>query len=443
MALNKITVDSIASNTITAAVIADGTVIAADIADGSITGPKLGPGAISSNNIPAGSVTGDKIGQSAVSANNIASNSIETYMATSGRPFSNRNIIINGAMEVAQRNVTFSGITTNQSGYYTADRWRLQVSSSVGIWTMNVESSTSGFSTTGFSNSANLICTTNQGTFNTGEELVLQQRIEGSNLQEIKKGTANAESVTVSFWTKSSNTGTYICELLDNANNRQISKTYTINTAGAWEKKTVTFPPDTTGQITANNALGVTLNFWALAGSDFTSGTLNSSAWATTVNVNRAVGQTNLGSQAGNYLAITGVQMETGTVATPFERRPLVTELALCQRYHMRYKNYDILAAGYITSTTTATVIFHLPVTLRASPSSSLDINNFSQITLDHGANATALSANPTTSGVGAAVMPVYCTVASGLTLGQGCVISGMGGAGGFPDAFIGFDAEL
>lgn len=441
MALNKITVDSIASNTITAAVIADGTVIAADIADGSITGPKLGPGAISSNNIPSGSITGDKIGQSAVSANNIASNSIETYMATSGRPFSNRNIIINGAMEVAQRNVTFAGITTNQSGYYTADRWRIQTSSSVGIWTMNVDSSTSGFSATGLSNSANLICTSSQGVFNTGEELVLQQRIEGLNLRQIKKGTANAESVTVSFWTKSSNTGTYICELLDNANDRQISKTYTIDTAGAWEKKTVTFPPDTTGQITANNLLGMSLNFWALAGSNFTSGTLNSSAWATRVDTNRAGGQTNLGFQAGNYLAITGVQMETGTVATPFELRPFGTELALCQRYYMRYKNSDIMAAGYITSTTTATVVFHLPNTMR-SAINSLDIStDLANIRIYHGATFTALNAIPTSGGASGSI-PLNCSVASGLTVGQGCMLQGFGG--GFnPDAFIGFGAEL
>jgi hypothetical protein len=238
-------------------------------------------------------------------------------------------------MQIAQRNTSVTGITT--TSYNTADRWRIAISSA-GTWTMNVESSAP--TGTEFRNSANVICTTADSSLSAGDTFVLQQLFEGQNLQGIKKGTANAESLTVSFYVKSSNTGTYICELRDTDNTRQISKSYTIDAANTWEKKTLTFPPDTTGQFNNDNATSLVLELWLAAGSDRSSGTLNSSAWASTVEANRVVGQLNLANLSGNYWAVTGIQLETGTVATPFEMRSIGQELALCQRYYE--KSYDI-----------------------------------------------------------------------------------------------------
>jgi hypothetical protein len=232
-------------------------------------------------------------------------------------------------MQVVQRGTSVTGITT--SNYYTADRWVISLSS-VGTWTMNVDSS--GPTNTEFRNSANLICTTADSSLSASDIFLFHQRLEGQNLQGVKKGTSAAESLTVSFWVKSSNTGTYICEFFDNDNTRQISKSYTINTANTWEKKTITVPPDTTGQFDNDNGNSFTLIFWLAAGTDFTSGALNSSAWASNVNANRAVGQLNLANLSGNYWAVTGIQLETGTVATPFEMRSIGQELALCQRYY-------------------------------------------------------------------------------------------------------------
>jgi len=281
--------------------------------------------------MPLSRISSPSIQNFSVEAQDFANNSIETYTSNAGRPLSNRNLIINGAMQVAQRATSVTGITT--SNYYTADRWRL-ILSSAGTWTMNVDSS--GPANTEFRNSANVVCTTADSSLAAGDNFRFEHRFEGQNLQSIKKGTSAAESLTVSFYVKSSNTGTYICEFFDVDNNRQISKSYTINTANTWEKKTITFPPDTTGLFDNDNGDSLRLQFWLAAGTTFTSGTLNSSAWASVTTANRAVGQLNLANASGNYWAVTGIQLETGEVATPFEMRSFGQELALCQRYFER-----------------------------------------------------------------------------------------------------------
>jgi hypothetical protein len=363
----------------------------------SITGDKLGLGAINANNIVTGAVTGDKLGATAINANNIVdgtitnakidtvantkltgtitatqmaansvnstilqTNSVENYIADSGRPLSNRNLIINGAMQVAQRNTSVTGITSD--GYYTADRWILGLSSA-GTWTMNVESS--GPTNTEFRKSANVICTTADSSLAASDVARFLQRIEGQNLQGIKKGTSAAESLTLSFYVKSSNTGTYICELFDNDNTRQISKSYTIDTANTWEKKTITIPPDTTGLFDNDNGTSLQLNFWLAAGTTFSSGTLNDTAWASVTNANRAAGQLNLANAVGNYWAVTGIQLETGTVATPFEMRSIGQELALCQRYFQKVKG----GFGAPSDTTQMSFGVFFAPTMRATPS--------------------------------------------------------------------------
>ena len=278
----------------------------------------------------------------------------------------NRNLIINGAMQVAQRNTSVTGITT--SNYYTADRWRIAITSA-GTWTTNVDSS--GPTNTEFRNSANLICTTADSSLASGDNIRFEQKLEGQNLQSIKKGTPAAESLTLSFWVKSSNTGTYICDFFDDDNSRQISKTYTINTAHTWEKKTITVPPDATGLLVNDNGRSLDLIFWLASGSDFTSGTLNSSAWASNVNANRVVGQLNLANAVGNYWAVTGIQLEKGSTATPYEWRNYGTELAMCQRYFYSMGGTSTYEQfGYISSTaaTDGRCIVYLPVPMRTRP---------------------------------------------------------------------------
>jgi len=249
----------------------------------------------------------------------VQNGAVSGAVVTGGR----RNLIINGAMQVAQRGTSFAGATT---AYHT-DRW-IDVMN-LGSWTISQSSDAPD----GFGYSHKWDCTTANGTLAAGSELILATRLEGQDCQQLKYGSANAESLTLSFWVKSSKTGTYTVEF-DQYGDRQISRTYTIDSADTWEYKTVTVPGDTGGSIDNDNSAEFQLLFWLGAGSNLTSGTLNTSAWATTTNANRvSPSNVNLADNTANDWYITGVQLEVGSVATPFEHRSYGEELALCQRY--------------------------------------------------------------------------------------------------------------
>ena len=251
-----------------------------------------------------------------------------------------RNMVINGAMQVAQRGTSSSSVTS--SGYYASDRWKIDYASA-GTWTV----SQSTTAPTGFANSFKMDCTTADASLSAGDALIFNQRIEGQNLQHLKKGTSDAESVTLSFWVRSSKTGTYIAELLDNDNTRAYSQSYTISSANTWEHKTLTYSGDTTGGLGNDNGLSLYVNFWLAAGTNFTSGTL-ATAWASKTDANRAVGQVNLADSTSNEWYITGVQLEVGENASDFEHRSFGEELSLCQRYFQTfsYNTWERVASG-------------------------------------------------------------------------------------------------
>jgi hypothetical protein len=246
-----------------------------------------------------------------------------------------RNIIINGDMSIAQRSTSVASIST--VGYYTIDRFKLTDASS-GTWTQS--QSTDVPTGQGFATSLKMDCTTADASPSSGDSLVLQQLIEGQNLQYLKKGTSSAESTTLSFWVKSNKTGTYICELRDIDNNRTISQSYTISSANTWEKKTITFAGDTTGALGNDNAESLRCNFYLNAGSDYTSGTLQTS-WGGRTNANRAVGQVNLADSTANEWYITGVQLEVGTSASDFEFLPYDVNLRRCERYYQLLQGFE------------------------------------------------------------------------------------------------------
>jgi hypothetical protein len=283
-------------------------------------------------------------------------------------PVDFRNIVINGDMQIAQRSTSVASITS--SGYYTLDRFRLGIDS-LGTWTMSQSTDVpSGY---GFANSTKLDCTTADASPSAGDFLIFQQRFEGQNLQYLKKGTASALPLTASFWVKSTKTGTFILELFDSNNTRQISKSYTVNTTNTWEFKTVTFAGDTTGAFTNNNSTSLDLSFWLGAGSTFTSGTLNTS-WASNTNANRAVGQVNCADSTSNDFLITGVQLEAGEQASGFEFMPIDADLQRCLRYYFNLVNgtdNEIGIGAYISATELNNII-QFPVLMRAGP--TLDI---------------------------------------------------------------------
>tara|TARA_S200002703_G_scaffold124147_1_gene110204 strand:+ start:2331 stop:3407 length:1077 start_codon:yes stop_codon:yes gene_type:complete len=240
-----------------------------------------------------------------------------------------RNLIINGAMQVAQRGPSEPGITT--SGYYTVDRHNLFLSG-LGTWTQTQETDAPD----GFANSLKLKCTTADASPAAGDALFVMHKLEGQDLQHLKKGTSSAESVTASFWVKSNKTGTYVFELLDQDNSaRHINKSFTVDASGTWEYKTITFEGDATGAFDNDNEASLQISIWLGGGSNYNSGTLQTS-WGALSQTNRAVGNVNLADALDNYFQITGVQLEVGETATPFEHRSYGEELALCQRYYYK-----------------------------------------------------------------------------------------------------------
>lgn len=295
-----------------------------------------------------------------------------------------RNLIINGNMQIAQRGTSASGITG--SVYGGPDRFETAMTTA-GTWTQSQEAD----APEGFVSSLKLECTTADASLAAGDRVRLRQSIEAQNLQHLAFGTASAKSLSLSFWVKSNKTGTYIAELYSSDSNRNISKTYSIDSADTWEKKTFTYIGDTVGTINNDNGIGIQIYFWLGAGTDFTSGTMPTT-WETLVDANRAAGQTvNLADTVSNYINITGVQLEVGTTATDFENLQYGTQLSLCQRYY--YKSMQgtpanniptsdfLSSSGYngytmFTNTEGRSEYFQHPVQMRASPTVTIYSSN-------------------------------------------------------------------
>ena len=259
-----------------------------------------------------------------------------------------RNLVMNGAMQISQRGTSTASITAD--GYNTADRWKTDATT-LGTWTQSVENDAPTGSE--FRKSLKMLCTTADASPAAGDRLAIVQSFEGQNVQSIKKGTASASQLLLTFWVKSNVTGTYIVELFDVDNTRQVSASYTVLVSATWEKKTIVLPADATGVFDNDNGESFAVRFWLGVGSTYSSGTLNTS-WNSNTSANRAVGQTNLAAATSNYWQITGVQLEVNLQPTPFEQRPIGVELALCQRYYEAERT--ILQQMYWASDATGTV---------------------------------------------------------------------------------------
>jgi hypothetical protein len=283
---------------------------------------------------------------------------------------SNRNMIINGAMQVAQRGASFASQT---AANYIVDRWTQNINGAQGTWTNGQEADAptgSGFRTSLFMN-----CTTADGSPAVGDIVRVEQRIEAQDIQQIRKGTSSAKAVTVSFWAKSPNTGIHIVELEDRDNSRYCSQSYTISSANTWEEFALTFPADTTGVLNDDNGESLRVNFYLGAGATWTGGGSLGTTWHTTANT-RAVGQVNVAGaihSSNNYWQVTGVQLELGSTATPFEHRSYGEELARCQRYYYMHIEGNTLgfATGYYHNTTDLGFYTHFPVSMHSAPSLS------------------------------------------------------------------------
>ena len=256
---------------------------------------------------------------------------------------SNRRLTINGDMKIAQRGTSATG-----TGYKTVDRFTSQGSGSQGLTQSQDTDVPTG---QGFSKSLKFDCTTANASPSAGDNLAITYKIEAQDLQQIANGTSSAKKLTLSFWVKSPKTGNHAVGLYkDDNTGRQNTKTYSVSAANTWEKKTVTYDGDTSGGGIANdNGLGIQINWFLLAGSNFTS--VDSTSWVNYSDAAWAYGHAvNVFDNTANNFYITGVQLEVGSVATDFEHRSFGQELALCQRYFEQSYDYGT-AAGTATST--------------------------------------------------------------------------------------------
>ena len=320
-----------------------------------------------------------------------------------------RNIIINGDMSIAQRGTSSSNVS---SGYHTCDRWKFDR----GVGTNTVSQETDAPTGSGFVKSFKVLEAGSGSNPGAGDTNLLQHLIEGQNLQYLKKGTSSAEPLTASFWVKGNLTGTYILELRDRDNSRQVSKSYTISSANTWEYKTISFPADTTGTLDNDNATSLQFNFWVSAGSNFTSGTLNTT-WNSETAANRAVGQVNLNGTANNYIQWTGVQLEAGTTASDFEFLPHDVNKHRCLRYFQDLapkKNDCRIAIGENVNTNRTDPVFQY-VEKRANPSVTFSAaNTFSLYHSNTSRDCTSLTADNFSEICG----NLNANVTSGLTAG-------------------------
>jgi hypothetical protein len=317
-----------------------------------------------------------------------------------------KNIIINGDMSIAQRSTSEAGQTS--SGYICVDRFRHGINNQ-GTWT--ISQSTDVPTGQGFATSMKMDCTTADASPAADDYIWFEQRIEGlANLQHLKKGTSNAESVTVSFWVNATKTGTNVLEFLDKDNTRHICQTYTINLSNTWEKKTITFDPDTTGTFNFDNGESASLLFWIGAGTDYTSGGLDTT-WGTFSGraAHRAGGQVNHADSTSNNFYLTGIQMEAGTTASDFEFLPVDVNLGRCQRYYQIIADRTstgermaiICGAAVATGTGSGTVYgaIQFPTPMRASATLlSTTVTNGYRLLGDTQPTFNVMSASPITN---------------------------------------------
>ena len=346
-----------------------------------------------------------------------------TVTSLNGGPIAGtRNRVINGDMRIDQRNAGAS--VTPTDGQYTLDRW---VSGLSQASKFSVQQNAGAVTPpTGFTN---YLGATSLSAYSvtSGETFFVSTRIEGFNAADLAWGAAAAQAVTLSFWARSSLTGTHGGSLSNNAFNYSYPFTFTINTANTWEQKTINISGPTAGAWLTTNGLGVRLHFNLGTGSTL-SGTAG--AWAG-AGYFSATGATSVVGTSGATFYITGVQLEPGTVATPFERRSFGQELALCQRYFQSYTgatNYTPPLSGVWRNTTRIDMVGALPVVMRATPT----ISGVSLSTII-GFSATAGGAVSSISDLGSSPSSIGVNVTSSSgTGGNGAYLQVTSGTAGY-----------
>jgi hypothetical protein len=275
-------------------------------------------------------------------------------------PYVLKNRIINGAMVIDQRNAGAS-VTPTVDSTYTLDRWTLRITQASKLSVQ--QNAASVTPPVGFTN---YLGATSLSSYSivSSDYFNIRQLIEGFNVADLGWGTANAKTITLSFWVRSSLTGTFGGALNNSAFDRSYPFTYTISVANTWEQKTITIAGDTSGTWLSTNGIGLSISFGLGIGSTYTGA---AGAWAGATYLG-ATGATSVVGTNGATWYVTGVQLEIGSSATPFERRLYNQELANCQRYY--WASSDARMSGYQGDTNDLNQqVITFPVAMRSGPS--------------------------------------------------------------------------
>ena len=305
LASNSVTTDKIVNDAVTGAKIPDDAVVAADIADGSITTAKIAAGAV-------------------------------TQAKTAGVGGGGKNVIVNGEMMIAQRGTSFASV----GNVYTLDRFKFYKQNSGAAFTITQNSVTD---LPGFSKSLKVDCTTADTSLAGNEQGYISHFLEGKECQRFAKGHgSDALPFTLSFYVKTNKTGLYTVTIFDRDNTRKVNGSYTVANAN-WNRYTITFPADASGKIDndANSSLEIFFNLYA--GTDTNTGTL-SETWAASADAGSTTGQVNFADSTSNDWEITGIQLETGSTASPYEHKLFGEELIRCKRYYLKSRSHDYVS---------------------------------------------------------------------------------------------------
>ena len=305
LASNSVTTDKIVNDAVTGAKIPDDAVVAADIADGSITTAKIAAGAV-------------------------------TQAKTAGVGGGGKNVIVNGEMMIAQRGTSFASV----GNVYTLDRFQFYKQNSGAAFTITQNSVTD---LPGFSKSLKVDCTTADTSLAGNEQGYISHFLEGKECQRFAKGHgSDALAMTLSFYVKTNKTGLYTVSIFDRDNTRKVNGSYTVANAN-WNRYTITFPADASGKIDndVNSSLEIFFNLYA--GTDTNTGTL-SETWAASADAGSTTGQVNFADSTSNDWEITGIQLETGSTASPYEHKLFGEELIRCKRYYLKSRSHDYVS---------------------------------------------------------------------------------------------------
>ena len=362
----------------------------------------------------AGTTVSSLTTSGAVSAGSLTVNS-NNISAVNSLGFRNR--IINGDMRIDQRNAGASVAITTSDNYIT-DRFTGIVSANSKL--TGQQNAGSVTPPAGFSNYLGMtVASSANVTVGATDTYIIGQQVEGYNMADFAWGTASAIPVTLSFWVRSSVTGTFGGSLRNSGATRSYPFTYTISAANTWEQKSVTIAGETSGTWLATNGIGIRLLFGLGVGSTL-SGTAGS--WAS-ANYVSATGATKLIETNSATFYITGVQLEAGSVATPFERRDYGRELMMCQRYYYKLKGTtagQYFASSFNESTTQANGTIFFPVTMRTNPTALEQSGTAGDYSIGHGTTSTTCNSVPSFGAALDGNARVGFTVSSGLTAGQG-----------------------